>query len=617
MPEANAATAESPLRTLGRLIQLGRLYWAWYICLVIATMAQSGLEVVTIEAIRRMINAATSRDMQLLVNGTLLGVVGLFGTELVGFGIAYFGELLDHISVMRLQTKLVSKMTRVKMEAFQKYHSGDVIARINDSATSAQAGLNSRVRQILHQLLTVTFLLVYLVHLNFELSAGTLGLSVLLPAMLTPLSKKLRELYGAQYRAYSRKDSFIQDSVQGAEIVRAFSLSKRLVRKFAEIYREILGYVKKTLFLGLLVGYSQFVVVIGGILFVLGYGGLLVSRRLLDLGGLVAFLFCFERVAQPLSQLVRIWPELQNSIVQASRAFELFDLPEEAYVQAQIQPSRIDGLDSADLAAVIRAGGKAGLDLEDIHFAYSEGQEVLKGISLKVEAGKTTALVGPSGSGKSTLLKLILRLYEPTRGRILCQGIPIDELTVSDWRSLTAYVSQDPYLFSGTLMENIRYGRLDASDEEVIEAAKAANIHDFIMSTKDRYQTKVGERGVRLSGGQRQRVSIARALLRNPLILILDEPTSSLDSESELAVQEALERLMRGRTTVVVAHRLSTVRNADKIVYIEDGMVQEIGTHRELVAARGRYYRMYQLLLHDLGGQTNTDASGGPQEVTA
>lgn len=588
--EKDGASGRSPWRTLVRLLKLGRPYWVWYVGLVVATTVLSGLDLVLMEAIRRMINAATERSMALLTNGFILGVIAFGSGEIFWFVVSYYGELLDHVSIMRLQSKLVEKMTRVRLAALQKYHSGDLISRIADSAGQAQSGLNSRARQMLHQILSIILVLAYLAHLDWTLSAGTLGLSTLLPAVVTPLSKLLRETFSARQKVYAEKDSFIQDSVQGAEVVRSFALADRLTGKFGDIYRTILGYSRRALLLNLAVGHTQYIVIVGGLIFVLGYGGLQVARGVLDLGGLVVFVFCFERVAWPLSQLVRAWPEFQNSIAQADRVFELLDLPEEQYED-----------ESADLLARVRADGRARVEFRDVRFGYEESSEVLRGVSLVAEAGQVTALVGPSGSGKSTLLKLLLRLYEPSEGAILCEGIPIDRMTVSDWRSLTAYVSQDPFLFSGTLLENIRYGKPDASEEEVIAAAQAANIHDFIMSTDDGYQTKVGERGVRLSGGQRQRVSIARAILRDPFILILDEPTSSLDSESELAVQQALDTLMKGRTTLVVAHRLSTVRDADKIAYLEDGIIKEIGTHDELIKMRGRYHAMHQVLLSEAG----------------
>jgi ATP-binding cassette subfamily B protein AbcA/BmrA len=588
-----------------RLLKLGRPYWAWYIGLVLITTVLSGLDVVLMEAIRRMINAATEKSMELLTSGFIMAVAVFGVSEILWFVVSYYGELLDHVSVMRLQSKLVEKMTRVRLGALQKYHSGDLISRIADSAGQAQSSLNNKARQMLHQALSIIFLLAYLTHLDWTLSAGTLGLSVVLPAIVTPLSKVLRELFSARQKVYAQKDSFIQDSVQGAEVVRAFSLTDRLARKFSDIYQTILGYSRKLLLLNLVVGHTHYIVIVSGIIFVLGYGGLQVARGVLDLGGLVVFLFCFERVAWPLSQLVRAWPEFQNSIAQGDRIFELLDLPEEQY----------EG-ESADLLARLRTGGEARVEFRDVRFGYEESSEILKGISLVAEAGQVTALVGPSGSGKSTLLKLLLRLYEPSEGAILCQEIPIDRMTVGDWRSLTAYVSQDPFLFSGTLLENIRYGKPDASEDEVIAAAKAANIHDFVMSTDDGYQTKVGERGVRLSGGQRQRVSIARAVLRDPLILILDEPTSSLDSESELAVQQALDALMKGRTTLVVAHRLSTVRHAHRIAYLEDGVIKETGTHDELIKLRGRYYEMHQVLLSE-PGERNGQPYAGRREAMA
>lgn len=591
--EEQSAAARS---TFVRLLKLGKPYTGWYIILCLLAAVTSLTTVGLAESLRRIINAATNHNNSSLLSGTLFAVVIVVTDAGVHFLNTYLSGMLEIKSTSKLQISMLTRLLNVQMKDLDRYHSADLISRMNDSAKAAQQGINQKTIELISNLLQIAFLLTYLLTLQYALTLGTLIICSLVPLVMLPFTSRLRMMNEQRQSIESAQQAFIQDTVQGAEVVRTFSLAPRLLKQFNLRIRQ---YFKIHLPVSRVeaVGYNMpLAVVLGGLLYVLSYGGYLVIGGRLDVGAVAAFLICFEQISNPVSKISNLWTELQSSLAQGKRLFEIMDLSEEE----QLDQARTDCVNQPP-------AGQHPVIFSGVSFSYGQ-RKILTDIQLRIEPGKVTAFAGASGSGKSTILQLMLAAYVPDGGSIHHGSMPLQSIPPRVWRSSIAYVSQEPYLFSGTLYENIAWGRPEAMPQEVIAAAQNAGIHDFIMRTPLQYETVIGERGLTLSGGERQRLSIARAFVREPGLLLLDEPTAALDSHNEEIVQQALKTLMLHRTTVIVAHRLSTISHADHIYFMESGSIVEQGTHPELMALQGKYYSMAQAAV-----QTADVSEGGIQ----
>jgi subfamily B ATP-binding cassette protein MsbA len=467
---------------------------------------------------------------------------------------------------------------------------GDITSRLTNDVAAVRTAATSSIVEALTQVISLVGSVGLMVVLNWRLSLAIF--------ITVPIVSLATRYYGEKIRKLSRN---VQDRLADTTAVAEEALAAiRVVKSFAREPYEIGRYnsatdvlfdtARKRALLSNLFWSSIGLLFMSVMIGIFWYGGLEVLNGRLTAGDLVAFIFYAFNIARSVGGMSRLYTAFNTAAGASERIFELLD---EA-------PEVSDASDAKNMPVI-----RGEVRFDSVGFRYSDDARVLHDISFTAAPGEVIALVGPSGAGKTTLMNLIPRFYDVTEGRILIDGVPIRKVTQDSLREQIALVPQDVHLFGTTIMENIRYGRLDASDDEVMAAARDANADGFIRSFTDGYASTVGERGVKLSGGQRQRIAIARAILRNPKILLLDEATSALDSESEAAVQTALERLMVGRTTFIIAHRLSTVRHAHRIVVMEGGRIVQTGTHEALMKEPGLYQRLHELQFREPGAAMN------------
>jgi subfamily B ATP-binding cassette protein MsbA len=480
-----------------------------------------------------------------------------------------------------IRQKLFRHLQRLSLTFYEQNPHGWIMARILYDVDAIQATLSGSLIQAVSDSLMVVVAVVILYFINWRLAIIA---SISLPmyvANFLMMRREIRRQAAEQRDQFTQVYSMLSEDIAGIKVVKGFAREQWEARRFV---KEIRGTIRLNVRLGRLrTVLSNNANLITGMsdLAVLGFGSYqILFMNNLNLGQLIMFRGYLWMLFQPIINIVTANDVLNNAMAAVDRIFDTLDTP------AEIQESK---------SAVKLREVEGRVELRHVDFSYEVTEPVLRDINLVAEPGQVIALVGPSGSGKTTLVHLIPRFYDPVNGQILLDGVDLRDLSMRALRGHIGMVMQEDFLFSGSLRENIKYGRAAASDEEVVQAAIAANAHNFIMEFPDGYETQVGERGDRLSGGQRQRISIARAILRNPRILILDEATSNLDSESEALIQEALENLMRNRTTFSIAHRLSTVMNADQILVLDHGQIVERGTHAELATAGGLYAKLCEV----------------------
>jgi len=525
---------------------------------------------------------------QAYVNRSISGIVTLSGIIIALFtikGAATYGQavILSRISNAILannQRKLFAKLMRENLTFYSERHSSEFLARLSAGASAVTQVLALLVTSLGRDFLSLIGLLVVMVVQDPLMSL--LSFVVAPPAFLfiRKLVKRIRHLAHDQFTGTTNIMETVQESLQGIRTVKAFTLEEVMQARINKSIADVEAYSNKMARVSNRSG--PLMEMLGGIAIAsaLMYGGYRVIATNAAPGQFVSFITAFLLAYEPAKRLARLNIDLNGLLIGARKLLEIVDSPAS-------EPSDDD-------KPALRIG-EGRVELRDVSFSYREDEPVLRRMNLVAEPGQTTALVGPSGGGKSTVLALLLRLYEVDRGAVVIDNQIVSDCSRTSLRQQTAYVGQDVYLFRASVRDNIAFGRIGATEEEIVAAAKAAFAHDFIMSFPQGYDTPVGEHGTQLSGGQRQRIAIARALIKNAPIILLDEATAALDSESEKYVQEALGHLCRDRTTIVIAHRLHTIMHADRILVIENGEIVETGQHDELLRAGGRYASFFRL----------------------
>lgn len=495
----------------------------------------------------------------------------------------YFIQYEGHMMGIRMQAAmrrdLFNHLEKLPYSFYDEHETGKIMSRMTNDLMEVSELAHHGPENIIISSISILTSFVYLSMINLPLTLIVFSCVPVLFFISMNLRKRMREASAKSRKAIASINGAVESSISGIRVTKAFTNAKKELEKF-EIGNEEYAEARRDSYkaMGQFHSSTAFITDVFNVI-VLIAGGLFLYAGSISFGDYSAFIVSVGMFITPVTTLINFVEQYQNGATGFERFIEILDTPAEQDKEGAVDLTSVQGE----------------IEFRNVTYRYDEDKEVLNNINLKVEQGKTFALVGPSGGGKTTICHLIPNFYEVLQGQIFIDGKDIATITKDSLRKQIGIVQQDVYLFNASIKENILYGKLDASDEEVIEAAKRANIHDYIMSLPKGYDTQIGERGVRLSGGQKQRLSIARVFLKNPPILILDEATSALDNTTEILIQQALDELCQGRTTLVVAHRLSTIKNADEIAVIANGHILEQGTHDTLISKKGMYYDLYQL----------------------
>jgi subfamily B ATP-binding cassette protein MsbA len=579
----NVRISREELNTYKRLLGYVRPYTKWMVVSVIALLFSVGLGLILPLVIRNLVDLILVDNDLPQLNMLAIGLFLVFILQSIfsfihRLSLAYVGEN----AVVDIRVQIYSHLQELSLRFFGDFRTGEVVSRITNDTSMLQAAITDDLVALLRQAITLVGAAVLLFWLDWRLTLIILLGVPFITLTMVWLGRKIRKESKAVQDALAKSASVVEETTAGVRIVKSFTRERYEIERFSravnEIYSAAMRRARISATLGPIIGFLAF----ASITITLWFGAFEVMQGRLTAGDLVAYLIYTMMVAAPIATLAGLYARFQSAMGATERLFNLLD-------------EKPDIISKPNAIALPPLRGE--VQFEGVSFTYSEDIPVLRQVSFEAQPGKVIALVGPSGAGKSTLVSLIPRFWDVDEGLVCVDGYDIRDVDLVSLREQIGIVPQETILFSDSVFANIQYGKLGAAREEVEAAAIAANAHDFILNDlPEGYETQVGERGVKLSGGQRQRVAIARAILKDPRILILDEATSSLDSESEGLVQEALEHLMQSRTSFVIAHRLSTIVNADWVLVLNEGRLVEQGTHQSLLEdAGGLYARLYEM----------------------
>ena len=562
-----------------------------------------GVQLLSPWIIKTMVGAITGTDgnvltMEKVTDLALLALLVYVARAFLQFLRSYMAHVAGWGVVAEARKLIYAHLQRLSLRFYEDKQTGQLMSRMVNDSDKFELLIAHAIPDIAVNVLTLISVTVVLVNMNWQL---TLLSMVPIPFILISLrlfARYVRPAFRERQQELGELNAILNDNISGIREIKTFTrehIETRRIDGRIDRYRDSLLHALKMM--ATFQPFIQFTSALGTIILIY-FGGKLAFDQVLTVADLVGFFLYLELFYQPLHHLSGAWEQIQEALASADRVTELLE--------------EVPEVDDAENAVALPVPIKGGITLKDVRFGYILEETVLDNVSLDIAPRSTVALVGPTGVGKTTLAGLIPRFYDVDEGRIYIDRIDIRRLALDDLRAQISIVLQDVFLFHGTVLDNILFGRADATQEEVIAAARVANAHDFIQQLPQGYDTVIGERGVKLSGGQKQRLSIARAVLKDAPILILDEATSSVDTETERLIQQALDRLMQGKTTLVIAHRLSTIRNADQIVVLGNGGIAERGNHDELMAQRGIYWHLNRVQSQDptLVVERTGDAAG-------